>query len=192
MKHIACLGWGSLVWNPRELPIRRKWFEDGPMVRAEFVRQSKDGRLTLVLHKSGTIIRSLWAVMDSSDLDAAKTDLRRREGISDEQIKKNPDLIKAWEAGVDLPDNIFGLPGWTAAHGIDAVIWTALSAKFQFKSEADPEYRAPSPRQAIAYLSKLQGAKRDLAEQYIRRAPKQVDTAYRRVFEATFGWTFQE
>lgn len=180
MSRIACLGWGSLVWDPRGLPIRRRWFDDGPIICVEFVRQSNDGRLTLVLHESGTFVRSLWAIMDSDDLDTAKKSLRIREDIRNDK----PELIGAWTAGECSPDHIIDLQTWADARGIDAVIWTALPAKFQGKP------RAPSAEQAIAYLSQLRGRARDSAEQYIRRAPKQVDTVYRRHFEANFGWVF--
>ena len=77
MALIACLGWGSLVWDPRELPIQRQWFADGPFVKVEFTRQSSDGRITLVLDSNSPPVRGLWAVMDDVDVNGAKEYLRK-------------------------------------------------------------------------------------------------------------------
>ncbi|HOW68396.1 MAG TPA: hypothetical protein P5055_13320 [Candidatus Paceibacterota bacterium] len=46
---IAILGWGSLIWNPRDLPITGDWQGDGPVLPIEFTRISDNGRLTLVI-----------------------------------------------------------------------------------------------------------------------------------------------
>jgi len=44
---IACLGWGSLIWSPRTLPVSGDWHTDGPHLPIEFSRQAADGRITL-------------------------------------------------------------------------------------------------------------------------------------------------
>ena len=50
---IVCLGWGSLIWRPGDLPVV-DWRDDGPAVSVEFVRESQDRRLTLVLDPNFT------------------------------------------------------------------------------------------------------------------------------------------
>ena len=45
---IACLGWGSLLWDPRSLPMAGPFRDDGPRLPIEFSRIARDGRATLV------------------------------------------------------------------------------------------------------------------------------------------------
>jgi hypothetical protein len=177
---IACLGWGSLVWDPRELPIRREWFKDGPFVPIEFRRQSSDGRMTLVIDPLATPLRVLWAHMMTVDLPVAVKALCNREGITEENCVSR---IDSWKRG-DVPaGNIPGLPVWAEVHELDAVVWTALGPRFEGTD------KSPSLDEVVAYLRSLRGPLRDHAKQYIERAPRQIDTDYRRQIEAAFGWS---
>ena len=49
MMAIAILGWGSLVWDPRDLPHYGPWRKEGPTLTIEFSRVSSDCRLTVVV-----------------------------------------------------------------------------------------------------------------------------------------------
>ena len=180
MPRIACLGWGSLVWDPRELPIQREWFADGPFVQVELVRQSDNGRMTLVLEASAPPVRSLWAVMDHTDITVAREALRKRERVP----RKWAEKIMGWSKGEMSPELIVDLPEWAASHGVGGVVWTALPSKFNEKKEHTPKIE-----QVLEYLGGLTGSKRDLAERYIRCAPRQIDTPYRRRIEAALQWT---
>lgn len=178
---IGCLGWGSLVWNPEGLPIRGKWFQDGPMLPIEFARQSKDGRITLVLVRGVSFVRSLWALMSVTSLDEACKALADREGIPGKMISAS---IGVWEQNSEATDEFNKLMGdWAEHMNLDAVIWTALAPKFK------DERRTPSAEEVISHLSGLSHEKRKHAETYIRMIPRQIDTDYRRKIEAVLHWS---
>jgi len=179
---IACLGWGSLIWRPKNLLIRREWFSDGPFLPIEFARQSQDGRLTLVITETAKPIRTLWALMATENLATAKNSLLVREIIP---IKNLNGSIGSITSAEETEDNVkLIIKEWANRQGLDAVIWTNLTAKF------GTDKREPNLMEAIDYLKSLDINKRSHAEEYIRRTPKQIDTDYRRNFEKEFGWTF--
>lgn len=79
-KTVVCLAWGSLAWNPGDLPLRTRWRNDGPFLPVEFARQSRDGRITLVLLEGAIPVPVLWAEMRSRTLSDAVAALAEREG----------------------------------------------------------------------------------------------------------------
>jgi hypothetical protein len=119
---IACLGWGSLIWDPKELPVSGTWQKGGPMVPVEFLRQSGIGRITLVLDEDGTLVPSLWACLQSDNIDSAIAALKKREEIGYRDVIKS---IGRW-VGNSPPPLIPGLADWAGKQCVDAVVWTAL------------------------------------------------------------------
>ena len=182
---IACLGWGSLIWNPENLLIIREWFQDGPLLPIEFARQSNDGRLTLVITETARPIRTLWALMATTDLEDAKNSLCVREKINQNNLDSYIGCVKSDEETTNKTKLI--IKEWAQQLKLDAVIWTNLPPKFNKTNNQNP-----SLDEAIEYLKSLDINKRITAEEYIRKTPKQIDTSYRRKFETEFGWTFKK
>lgn len=177
---IACLGWGSLVWQPRELPVVGEWHHDGPALSMEFVRHSgqtagKD-RLTLVLTTPGPVITSRWTTLEVSDIEEAKNALRKREGCALRDIGFYP--------GGSSNEFAIEIAEWAKTKNLKGVVWTALPPKF-----ANEDGRVPTQDEALAFLSGLTGEPKALAEEYVRMAPLSVQTPYRAAFEREFGWT---
>jgi hypothetical protein len=185
MGKIACIGWGSLIWNPGTLLIRREWFKDGPILPVEFLRQSKNGRLTLVISEDAKPIQTLWALMATEDLTVAKMSLADREGILDRNIERSIGSVSVGEVLVDKIRMI--IQEWIITMNLDAAIWTNLTPKFNDKNGTEPTID-----EAVNYLRSLDVNKMGEAEEYIRKAPKQIDTEYRRIFEKELDWTFKE
>lgn len=183
---IACLGWGSLVWDPRDLPCRGSWHNDGPSLPVEFARESgakknqRGDKITLVFCPESARVRTYWILLDVPDLTAARRCLAAREGIP-----------KNWETDIGFADCASGhthgleadtITTWGSAIGLAGVVWTNLPCKF------NGQQVMPSEAEVIAFLRALDGTNRAPAERYVRQAPTQIDTLYRQAIERELGW----
>ena len=183
---IVCLGWGSLCWCPRDLPIISDWRDDGPSLPIEFARQSGDGRITLVIAEDTEPVPVLWAKLNVPSLKEARDALAKREGSGKGDPK--PEFIKK-AVGFWSPDSSSehceapGIGEWAKSHECEfsGVVWTALKPKF------DSTCSKPTCKQVVCYLAKLEGEKKRRAEEYIRRAPHQIKTVYREEIESALG-----
>ena len=173
---IACLGWGSLIWDPRELQAELEWHTDGPQLSIEFARQSKDGRITLVIEPSAPKLPVLWSEMTVSSLEEAIENLKERE----KTVQK---YIGSWSLTEEQPKEIPGLDEWADSVGAVSVIWTALPPKFN-----DRDGIVPSLGQLLTYFRELDDGLLGEAERYIRKAPQQIQTPYRKALIKEFGW----
>lgn len=177
---IAFLGWGSLIWDPRNLPIRGGWCRDGPLLPIEFARRSKDGRITLVIVPERTEVQTLWAMSSETELDSALEALKVREGTAKSKIG-------CWVlGGADLELHLNPIAKWARVKGIEAVIWTALNPGLT--REDKDNKRCPTIEEVIEHLNGLPRGRFACAEHYVRSAPRQIDTEYRRALERHFGW----
>ena len=182
---IAILGWGSLIWLPKDLKFDTNsgWKENGPVLPIEFARISKDGRLTLVITPNGTEVPTLYSVSSFDSLDLAVLNLAVREGSGRKSIgyyDKSKDEFSPIE--FSFKEHI---KNWIQTTDFAAVIWTNLPEKLNLenmtKTEKDPDGR-------IDYLQNLKGSESALAEEYIRNTPKQIATKYRNQIIKTLGW----
>lgn len=189
---IAILGWGSLIWDPRNLEIdesvgKKGWAPDGPTLPIEFSRISQDGRLTLVIDYHSSDVPTLYAVSNFNEADHAISNLAAREGCGKNRIgfylKEND---KFSPADFQLKTAI---KSWIEKKvEIDAVIWTNLLPKLWYEDKKGN--RIDIPRNGIIdYLSGLSPHKQAIAEEYIRKSPPVVDTPVRREIESELGWT---
>lgn len=184
---IAFLGWGSLIWQPKELKFDTNigWKENGPVLPIEFARISKDGRLTLVITKNGTEVPTLYSVSSFDSLDLAVLNLAVREGSGRKSIGYY-DKTKAEFSPIDFPfkENI---KYWIQTTDFDAVIWTNLPENWGIK-ENKVVIKTIEPNDRMEYLQNLKGHQSALAEQYIRNTPKQITTTYRKQIIEALGW----
>lgn len=178
---IAIIAWGSLVWDPRTLPIKGDWDNSGPELNIEFSRVSKDGRLTLVIDPdNGAEVKTYSAQSKRSDLGDAIADLRDREGtvrkrIGFIEVANNNSSKIEFNNQIDVFENIQAL---CKKSNYDAAVWTALPS--QFKEQTSMDFSIDN---ALGYLRSLPKSAKENALEYIQKAPKEVVTPVRSEIE---------
>lgn len=198
---VGCIAWGSLLWDPRTLPLAGPFVHDGPALPIEFSRVAVDGRVTLVIDPEAAPVRTWWAPLAVASIDSAVAELARREGVAAERVadwigletRVDGEATAAVGGGFASASGRLGstagasraeIGRWLAARSLDAVVWTALPAR-----RSDGRFERPTCVELIAHLEGLEGAGRARAEQYVRRAPAPLRTPNRLAFEARFGWS---
>ncbi len=68
-------------------------------------------------------------------------------------------------------------------HGGAGVVWTNLGCGFKTSPGL-----MPSGTDVVKHLLSLEGEERANAEEYVRKTPHQVSTAYRELITAELGW----
>lgn len=175
--NIAIIGWGSLIWDPRDLPHYGPWKKDGPKLRIEFSRVSSDSRLTLVIDNIvGVLCPTYYVFSPRRDLFDAVEDLRRREGTVRQYIgffnnRTKDNSCSAYPQQIDI---LPSLGQWCDNNQVEGVVWTALLSNFQ--NEVGVPYTVDA---AITFLKGLAKTTRENSLKYIRNAPDEIITPLR-------------
>jgi len=184
---IGCLAWGSLLWDPRTLPVDGPFREDGPWLPIEFSRVSLDGRVTLVIDPEAPLVRAFWVPLSVRTRDEAIEGLGVREKVEPRRWSRwiglegrSATIAPSGECVAAIRESI---RDWLEAGSLDAVVWTALPARGP-KGEAG----VPDFDRLLEHLHSLPEAARARAEEYIRRTPETVRTPHRARFEQILGW----
>ena len=134
---IAIIGWGSLIWNPADLPRREKadaWHKDGPHLKIEFSRVSNDSRLTLVIDPThGVELPTLYATITRTKLEDAVADLRQREGTVLRHIAYASEHANSAHDRA-VREVIFA---WQKSTDYDAAVWTGIPSNYEQQLNAD-------------------------------------------------------
>lgn len=181
---IAILGWGSLIWDSRKLKYDKQigWLTDGPKLPIDFSRISNDGRLTLVIDENAESVKTLYAFSEYRTLDKANLNLAVREGTGIKSIGcYNKIKVSFVPSDFRFSENI---QNWADTMDIDAVIWTNLSPNFALKTEKDLTID-----NIVSYYNDLNGHQKTLFEEYIRKAPDQIDTQIRKQIMTNYDWS---
>ena len=167
---IAVLGWGSLIREPRDLPIVGGWRHRGPRLPIELSRMSHTrGHLTFVIdprHKR--LLPTRYALLRLDRVADAVSALAAREGCPPRRIgyvtakrgARHRSRTGQWR----------GVQKWLERYGLDAAVWTDLPPQpGRFTVDA-----------AIRRWKRWPQLVRAAAREYVNMAPAEIDTELRR------------
>jgi hypothetical protein len=176
---IACVAYGSIVWDPRDLPHIPQWKKDGPFLPVEFTDHEKN-RMCLTLTEGAEPIQTLWARMTVSEIDDAIKYLAERERMTPEELEDRS--VGYWTATRSQGMCHETVGKWARAKGLTGAVWTSLKPRFK------EEYgRIPSEDEVIEFLRELiDRNEHEAARDYIIRSP--VTTKYKLRIMKEFSW----
>jgi hypothetical protein len=118
--------------------------------------------------------------MSLTELQEAKLALAEREGSTSRDKTRN---IGYWSAdGTSGGLGVAPIKKWAELVGVEGVIWTSLAGNL------NGTYQPDLADKVLAHMRGLSHEKRQNAEWYVRRTPKQIDTEVRRKLERELGW----
>jgi len=197
---IAILGWGSLIWCPRELALASKWHADGPCLPVEFARRSGGDRATLVIMPPKYELspsRVYWARSALNDKQEARANLREREGGPKLRFihyaELPPDGKGRWGPNYQGggPEDIVGqrIVDWLRSndHGIGTAIWTGLPPKgFDL---SDPNLTKEDVVRWLLHLQMHGDESVRAAREYVEFAPSSIRTPIRGAIMGALKWS---
>lgn len=142
--------------------------------------------MTLVIDPKAGEVQTLWVPLEVRTLEEAVGCLGLREKIAYARRSEWVGRVTAKDRtqGSGAYSRVSGtIAVWMESHGLDAVVWTALPYR-----GPDGGATRPGFDRLLRHLESLEGEARVRAEEYIRRAPGSIRTAYRIQFEKRLGW----
>ena len=174
---IAVLGWGSLIWDRRDLMLAGPCRPTGPNLPVEFSRVSRDGQLTLVIdedaHASRDLAHQHPRRSRSGDRQSAPAQGMPVPRVSASSTPRHTRNDTAWQRH---PRALVTIETWAMRNGYRSVIWTALASNFHEPDMAGVPF---SVEAAMAYLAALDCERLGTALRYFRNAPPEIRTALR-------------
>jgi hypothetical protein len=182
---IAILGWGSLIWKPKQLPYDGFWRQGGPILPLEFSKVTPTRPLNIVLDPiNGVHCQARFAMSLRTTLAEAIADLKQRESCDDEFIgyldqENDRSSLQEYPQQIDVEDEV---RQWCASQGISAAIWTAVPPNFEQCVGVEFSVSA-----AIEYLKELSQSGLNSALEYIRNTPAEIMTPVRKRVTEIWG-----